>query len=241
MMKIINKYWTHKGFGSGFGDIINHLSYEYNQVKEPTTIKWYLQPRTHRQIQRVINFLKPNPLINHEFGEYIQKEITPYSQQSHEYWPAKVLHNPCGEKFCAIWLYIKHFSLSPHHQDKIVSRFDLHRLRKDLKEKGYKVVLIPGLKNSGGETLYSVDYDFEQYGYLIQTILKNCSFSICSEGGIAHLSRLMKVPTICYFNQTMPWKGHDFDLRDFWTGGSYRPCNDLTQFNQIAQEICYMN
>ena len=116
----------------------------------------------------------------------------------------------------------------------------MQRLFKGLKEKGYKVVLIPGLKNSAGETLYNIDYDFAQYGYLIQSILKNCSFSICSEGGIAHLSRLMRVPTICYFNQTMSWKGHDFDLRDFWTGDLYRPCNDLIQFQHIVEEICYM-
>jgi ADP-heptose:LPS heptosyltransferase len=239
-MKTINKFWTHRGFGTGFGDIINHLSYEYRQAKEPTIIKWHLEPRTHRQVQRVINFFKPNSLIDHEFGEYIERKETPYSQQDHEYWPAKILHNPCDEKFCAVWLYTKHYSQSPHHQDKIVSHFDLQRLFKGLKEKGYKVVLIPGLKNSAGETLYNIDYDFAQYGYLIQSILKNCSFSICSEGGIAHLSRLMRVPTICYFNQTMSWKGHDFDLRDFWTGDLYRPCNDLIQFEHIVEEICYM-
>ena len=45
---------------------------------------------------------------------------------------------------------------------------------------------------------------------------------------------------ICYFNQTMSWKGHDFDLRDFWTGDLYRPCNDLIQFEHIVEEICYM-
>ena len=111
MMKTINKFWTHRGFGTGFGDIINHLSYEYRQAKEPTIIKWHLEPRTHRQVQRVINFFKPNSLIDHEFGEYIERKETPYSQQDHEYWPAKILHNPCDEKFCAVWLYTKHYSL----------------------------------------------------------------------------------------------------------------------------------
>ena len=70
------------------------------------------------------------------------------------------------------------------------------------------------------------------------SILKNCTFSICSEGGIAHLSRSMKVPTICYFHQTMPWKGHDFDLKDFWTGDLYRPCNDVIDSEQLFRDIC---
>ena len=235
MMKTINKFWPHRGFGTGFGDLINHLSYEYQQAEEPTTIKWHLQPRTHRQVQRVIKLFKSNSLIKHEFGEYIKRKETPYSQQDHEYWPAEVLHSSCDEKYCAIWLYTKHHSQSPHHQDKVVSHYTLQRLFKDLKEGGYKVVLIPSIKRSAGETLYDIDYDFEQYSYLVQSILKNCSFSICSEGGIAHLSRLMRVPTICYFNQTMPWKGHDFNLREFWTGDLYSPCNDLTMVKE-----CYM-
>ena len=240
-MKIIDKFWTHRGFGTGFGDFINHLSYEYHQAKEPTIIKWYLQPRTNRQIQRVVNFLKPNPFIKHEYGEYTEREVTPYSQQDHEYWDANILHNPCNEKYCALWLYTKHNSSSPHHQDKVVSHFELQRLITKLKSKNYKVVLIPNLKNSGGETLFNIDYNFDQYSILIQSILKNCTFSICSEGGLAHLSRLMKVPTICYFDQTMAWKGHNFDLREFWTGDLYWPCNDLMQFEQLASEICYIN
>jgi|TARA_B100000959_G_C14918121_1_gene598264 ADP-heptose:LPS heptosyltransferase len=237
-MKIIKKVWTPRGFGSGFGDLINHISYEHRQAKESTIIKWRLQPRTNRQVRRVLSFLKKHPLVEHQFGDYIEEDEIPYSQQDHEYWECKQLHNPHFEKYCAIWLYTKHIGNSPHHQDKVVGRYDLERLLKDLKDKGYKVVLIPNLKNSGGETIYDIDYNFDQYAILIQSILKNCTFSICSEGGIAHLSRSMKVPTICYFHQTMPWKGHDFDLKDFWTGDLYRPCNDVIDSEQLFRDIC---
>ena len=56
---VINKYWTNKGYSSGFGDLINQISYDYINADEYTIINWHLQPRTHRQLKRILNFFKP--------------------------------------------------------------------------------------------------------------------------------------------------------------------------------------
>ena len=235
---IINKYWTSKGFSSGFGDLINYISYEYINVKEPTTINWHLQPRTHRQIKRVLKFFKPNELVAHEFLSHSIKDEEPHGSHPHDYWPAKELHQP-GD-YVAIWLYLSHVGKSFHHQDKVVNKVHLEMLLKSLKRNGYKVVIIPSLGNENrSETLYNINYDFDQYGYCITNILKNCKFSICSEGGIAHLSRLMRVPTLVYFNQTMPWKGHEhYDLREFWITKYSRPIDTIVaDVAQTAEQL----
>ena len=221
---VINKYWTNKGYRSGFGDLINQISYDYINADEYTIINWHLQPRTHRQIKRILNFFKPNDLIIHEFKTFTQTDEPPLGQHPHDYWPAKEIHQ--GGDYIAIWLYTQHKSKSPHHQEKIVNLTDLEMMIRSLKANGYKIVIVPSL--GPNKTIYNIEYNFDQYGYMLTSVLKNCKFLICSEGGIAHLARMMRVPTLVYFNQKGPWKGHDFDLKEFWTTEYSRPINTLT-------------
>ena len=50
--------------------------------------------------------------------------------------------------------------------------------------------MIPNLKDSGGETLYNIDYNFDQYGILIQSILKkeNLKGANIDKGFVKYLS-----------------------------------------------------
>ena len=230
----INKYWTNKGYSSGFGDLINQISYDYTNTTEPTTINWCLQPRTNRQVKRVLNFFKPNDLITHQFKNFTQTDEPPIGQHPHDYWPAKLLHK--GGDYIAIWLYTKHKSKSTHHQDKVADRTLIEMMIRAFKANGYKVVIVPSL--GPNETIYNIEYDFDQYGYMLSDFLRNCKFLICSEGGIAHLARLMRVPTLVYFNQTQSWKGHEFDLNDFWTTKYSRPIHKLTAtVAQLSEQL----
>ena len=156
----INKYWTNKGYSSGFGDLINQISYDYTNATEPTTINWCLQPRTNRQVKRVLNFFKPNDLITHQFKSFTQTDEPPIGQHPHDYWPAKLLHK--GGDYIAIWLYTKHKSKSTHHQDKVADRTLIEMMIKAFKANGYKVVIVPSL--GPNETIYNIEYDFDQYG-----------------------------------------------------------------------------
>ena len=130
----INKYWTNKGYSSGFGDLINQISYDYTNATEPTTINWCLQPRTNRQVKRVLNFFKPNDLITHQFKSFTQTDEPPIGQHPHDYWPAKLLHK--GGDYIAIWLYTKHKSKSTHHQDKVADRSLIEMMIKAFKANG---------------------------------------------------------------------------------------------------------
>ncbi len=229
----INKYWTNRGYSAGFGDLINQISYDYVNASEPTTINWHLQPRTHRQVKRVLNYFKPNNLITHEFKTLTQTDEPPLGQHDHDYWQAKEMHQ--GGDYIAIWLYTHHKSKSPHHQDKVADRTSIEMMIRSLKANGHKIVIVPSL--GPNKTIYNIEYNFDQFGYMLTSVLKNCKFLICSEGGIAHLARMMKVPTLVYFNQTMPWKGHDFDLKEFWTTEHSRPMDVLTMANKLGTQL----
>jgi ADP-heptose:LPS heptosyltransferase len=222
----INKYWTNKGYGSGFGDLINQISYDYISASEPTIINWHLQPRTHRQVKRILNFFKPNDLITHEFKTFTQTDEPPLSQHPHDYWLAKEIHQ--GGDYVAIWLYTQHKSKSPHHQEKVVDITSLEMMIRSLKANGHKIVIVPSL--GPNRTIYNIEYNFDRYGYMLTSVLKNCKFLICSEGGIAHLARMMRVPSLVYFNQKAPWKGQPGpDLREFWITEYSRPIDTLTR------------
>ena len=230
-----NKCWTHKGFGSGFGDLINHVSYEMRSATEPITINWQLQGSANRQVYRILNFLRPNKLIEHKFNACVVDNSPPLPQRVHDYWENKELHE--GGDYICIQLYVEH--RSGHHQNKVVRRFEVESLIRSLKANGNKVFILPNVGDLFGKSLYNINYDFLQYTAMMTSALKNCKYFICSEGGLAHFARTMKVPSLVYFLDGTDWrkKGHPFDLKDFWTTKHSKPIHDLAGVAQLAEQL----
>ena len=228
-----NKYWTHKGFGSGFGDLINHVSYEMRIVTDPIRLNWCLQTSANNQVKRILEFLEPNDLIEHTFSNTIVEDKAPKNQRDHEYWPNKVLHK--GGDYVCVWLYTKH--KGGFHEDKVPPRHETISLIQSLKRNGNKVFVIPSV-SMPGETLYSIDYDFPQYTKMITHALENCKYFICSEGGLAHFARTMRVPSLVYFRVDENGKSiNRSDLVEFWTTDYSKPINNFAGVAQLAEQL----
>ena len=228
-----NKYWTHRGFGAGFGDLINHVSYENTIVTEPVIINWCLQTSANNQIRRILKFLEPQKLIEHRFSACVTKKIAPKQQRNHEYWPNKVLHK--GGDYICIWLYTNH--KDGFHQDKVPPRYETEALIRSLKANGNKVFVIPSV-SLPGKSIYSINYDFPQYVKMITSALENCKYFICSEGGLAHFARTMRVPSLVYFRADENGRSlNRSDLINFWDTKYSKHINDFAGVAQLAEQL----
>lgn len=189
----------------GFGDTLNKLSYLY-RIYENTDVEFIFHDK--RKIFENIIFLKnfclEEPKYKKTFidSPHFLRTDDDFRLINHDYYPTRVKWNKKSD-FLAINFYTNikklhkfEFNYETNYQieqckcfydgDKIVDRYKTVEL--------FTTDVERGIKKLDSNPLSGLEKNMK--------ILSECSLFVTSEGGMAHLSRAMKVPTIIYFKKS---------------------------------------
>ena len=188
----------------GFGDTINKLSNLYRQY-EDEDVEFLFHSK--RKVFDNLIFLK-----NFCFEEPKRKKILIDSDQflrsnkefkliNHTYWPTKISWNNT-KKYIAINFYTVakkvHILSKKYDWHEDIERCKLFFESHKLSEK-YSTIELSAIDNDRGHR--KIIENGQQCLEYNMNILSNCSLFVSSEGGMTHLSRAMRVPTVIFFKK----------------------------------------
>ena len=195
-------------YSLGFGDTINKLSYLF-RTYENVHAKFHVHDKKeiYDRFLFLKNFCFEEPekkkiLINTDFFIRGEKD---FRLINHTYWPTKIKWEQSGSTI-AINFYkkVKRVFLERESQGRKYKKqkdIETCKLFKDSLEiqKRYNTIELYGVEKERGHN--RVISSPENCLYENMKILSSCKLFVTSEGGMAHLSRAMCVPTIVYYEK----------------------------------------
>lgn len=188
----------------GFGDTLNKLSYLY-RTYENEDVEFLFHSK--RKVLDTIFLLKEFCFEEPEYKKiFINSENFLRSEKdfkliNHKYWPTKVKWSKKSD-YVAINFYTnirKIHELSATLDEDIL--IENHKLFLDCDKirNKYSTVELYGIESERGHNKVLTEYDLCLEKNM--KILSECNLFVTSEGGMAHLSRAMRVPTIIFFKK----------------------------------------
>ncbi len=186
----------------GFGDTLNKLSYLYRKY-ENVDVEFLFHSK--RKVFDTLIFLKEFCFEEPPFkkilidSEHFLRSKKDFKLINHDYWPTKIKWNANQSDLIATNFYTKMCSWMFHFEwDREIEASKLFLNSLDIKHK-YNTVELFGIDDARGHK--KVNTDMLECLELNMNILKESRLFVTSEGGMSHLSRSMKVPTIIFFKK----------------------------------------
>lgn len=178
---------------TGFGDVLNQMSYIYTHAKTDTIVKWFRSDYQYDIVRIVRDYvLQPCQLVTHIKRPHVSEHWSKnkYNLYNHEYWPCRVEKSAIRTNTVAINFYTKNAKL------KVTSKEFIDSTKSQILKSDYDYDTIYHLNNIRGSELIIGNSD-----ELIQknlSILQNVDAYIGIESGIGHICRSMKIPCLFY-------------------------------------------
>lgn len=183
---------------TGFGDVLNYMSYIYTHAKTSTIVKWFRSEYQYDSVRVIRDFvLQPCQLVTHIKRPHVYEHWSKnkYNLYNHEYWPCRVQKSAVRTNIVAINFYTKRTNHWNNHY-KVTSNEFSNITKSQILKSDYDYATIYHLNNSRGSELI-----IENSDELIQKnlgILQNVDAYIGIESGIGHICRSMKIPCLFY-------------------------------------------
>ena len=192
----------------GFGDIYNKFSYLYNQNDDRDVWFWVHDKRKFFDLFLLLKnycFEEPKHKKTLVDSQFFLKSKSDFRLVNHDYWPTKVKWKPSNKKI-AINFYTKVLDLfyrQAKYGEKYVKQLNIELCKlfhdsQKIRER-YDVVELYAIEDRRGQNKIIPSVE----DCLVENIdiLSNCQLLVTSEGGMAHLSRGMKLPTIIFLKE----------------------------------------
>lgn len=185
----------------GFGDLLNKLSFLFRKYQDDE-VEFLIHDKL--KVFNTFLFLKnfcfeesKNKKILTQ-SEHFLRSNTKFELSNHQYWPAKEEWIPNVNGKIAINFYTEMNSPLFSGRSLEIANCKIFPDAMDIKER-YDTVELYAIDNYRGHKKIILD----KFKCLEENmnILKKCSLFVTSEGGMAHLSRSMSVPTILFFKK----------------------------------------
>ena len=203
-----NITWCNNPGINGYGDALNKLSYLYRTYENDNVICRYIDKKTNFDKVHLIRkhvYKRDKSFLIYQGNSFDREKKTDLSfiNPTHDYWPAKILHDKMPSGKIAFHFYRNNFpskyQINLNHLEFYckVYQENLEDLSNELYWAGYEIV-----------SLYDVN---DYHGFKVMTnpvdciranmyILQECDWYVGSEGFMAHVARAMRVPGLFYRN-----------------------------------------
>lgn len=188
----------------GFGDTLNKLSYLYRTYeKEDVEFLFHSKRKVFENIIFLKEFCFEEPTHKKIFidSEYFLRSEKDFKLINHDYWPTRVKWKRCNNLIAINFYRIvkKIYKLEMNYNWHIdVEECKLFHESDKIKEK-YSTIELSSLDNERGQDI--IISDKQQCIENNMKILSECKLFVSSEGGMTHLSRAMRVPTIIFIKK----------------------------------------
>jgi len=180
-MEIINQY-SEPSF-TGFGDTLNLVSFENYLFDNEVEIIYHYNDLQKSYVTYLCeNFFIPNNKIKRSFTDFKLNKNKIYQLTNHDYWPSKITNEKIYDVAISFY-HVKKLSSQKHH-------------RKFLEDDTYDTIL--NLCINKNYVIIGNEYNFDTTKKDIINISKSKLF-IGSDGGMAHIARSLKIPSILFF------------------------------------------
>ena len=188
----------------GFGDTLNKLSYLYRTYEnEDVEFLFHSKRKVFENIMFLKEFCLKEPEHKKVFidSEHFLRSKNRFKLINHDYWPLKIKWNRCNNliaiNFYRIVKKIHKLSVNyDWHTD--VEECKLFHESHKIKEK-YSTIELSTIDNERGQDI--IISDKQKCIENNMKILSECKLFVSSEGGMTHLSRAMRVPTIIFIKK----------------------------------------
>ena len=188
----------------GFGDTLNKLSYLYRTYEnEDVEFLFHGKRKVFENIMFLKEFCFKEPEHKKVFidSEHFLRSEKDFKLINHDYWPLRIKWNRCNNLIAINFYRIvkKIHKLSVNYEWHInVEECKLFHESHKIKE-NYSTIELSAPDNERGQNI--VITDKQKCIENNMKILSECKLFVSSEGGMTHLSRAMRVPTIIFIKK----------------------------------------
>jgi len=239
----------------GLGDLLNMFSYENRTLNNVKITYNFDEHRTILSKFLLENVIKDKYSIERFFGNFVENEIKfnpKYKLINHEYWPSKI--KKISTKRFSICLSLYHYKEIKKPNLDILKKYDNSNniSRKEFLE--YK-------ENCTFYKIYNKAFTTNEYNFYLNMLrnfqvfemdhrfyltslsnnIKSISKSnlfVGSDGGMAHIARILKIPSIIYFRDDSMEFNYINNVKNYVDSNLQKLCTDKnTFFNEVFQSL----